>query len=98
MTESPCEVCRGTGKNLFNEACPFCNGTGEWNDAAVSYVKSHICQCIMWDRKNCPICHKVCHHDSTLSPKQVIDDGYGGLGAAKGIVETETPLEEEVVA
>ena len=78
MTESPCDVCRGSGKNQSNEICPYCNGTGEWNQAAATFVKNHICQCITLDRKWCPVCDKSCHHDSSLSPKCVIDSGYGG--------------------
>jgi len=92
MTEGVCEVCMGTTKNLFNESCPYCNGTGEWNEAAASYVKNHICQCINWDRNFCPICKKKCHHDTPLSPKQVIDPGYGGLGTAKSIPKKEEEM------
>lgn len=94
MSESLCDVCVGAGKNLFNGPCPYCNGTGEWNDAASAYVKNHICQCIVWDREFCPVCHKECHHDTTVSPKQVIDDGFGGLGAAKSMPKQE---EEELI-
>lgn len=100
MTESPCDVCRGTGKNLFKESCPFCNGTGEWNDAAAAFMINHICQCILLDRKFCPVCELKCHHDTTLSPKCTIDDSPGGLGAAKSVetIEPEIPQEEEIVA
>ncbi len=97
MTESPCDICKGTCKNQFNEICPYCNGTGEWNDAAAAYLKHHICQCIFLDRVFCPVCEKKCHHDSALSPKQVIDDSPGGLGASKGSVD-DTVQEEEIVA
>lgn len=85
MSQSPCDVCTGTGKNMFNEICPYCNGTGEWNDAAAAYLKNHICQCIAWDRKNCPICKKECHHTSQQTPKQTIDPGFGGQSTAKTI-------------
>ncbi len=95
MSESSCDVCVGTGKNLFNETCPYCNGTGEWNDAAVAYVKNHICQCIVWDRKNCPICKKKCHHDSAQTPKQRIEAGYGGMSSS--MKNESTPQEEEEV-
>jgi len=76
-----CAICEGTGKNTFDETCTYCNGTGESNSLAKEYLKNHICQCIYWDRKFCPICKKKCHHDSTLSPKQKIKPGYGGIGA-----------------
>lgn len=95
MTESPCDIYRGIGKNQFNEVCPYCNGTGEWNDAAAAYLKNHICQCIVLDRKFCPVCEKKCHHDTTLSPKQKIDSGYGGISSA--IKNESTPQEEEIV-
>ncbi len=74
-----CSVCFGTGKNMFNEICTYCNGTGEHNVLADQYIKNHICQCITWDRKFCPVCKKECHHDSNCTPKQVIDSGYGGM-------------------
>lgn len=98
MSEDTCEVCTGTGKNIFNEICPYCNGTGEWNGAAAAYVKNHICQCINWDRVFCPICKKKCHHNASLSPKQVIDSGYGGLGAAKSVTPPQEEEEELLIA
>jgi len=74
-----CAICSGTGKNLFNESCPYCHGTGEHNTLADEYLKNHICQCILWDRTHCPICKKICHHDSSQTPKQTIVPGYGGM-------------------
>lgn len=79
-SEDYCDFCKGSGKNFFNESCPYCNATGEWNQVAQTYVKNHICQCIILDRKFCPVCEKKCHHDASLNPKQTIDPGYGGLG------------------
>ena len=74
MSESDnCVICNGKGKNLFDEKCPYCNGTGEPNHLAEEYMRNHICQCIFYDRKFCPICEKKCHHDSHQTPKQVID-------------------------
>ncbi len=102
MSESPCDLCKGTGKNQFDKTCCYCNGTGEWNDAAASFMKNHICQCDTLDRKFCPICESKCHHDSHQTPKQVIDSGYGGLSATISITTndsvTATQLEEEIVA
>lgn len=87
-----CDFCKGVNKT--NNICPYCNGTGEWNQAAQSYMQNHICQCIVSDRKFCPICNKICHHDTTLNPKQTIDSGYGGQTAPMS-----NPKEEaEIVA
>ena len=99
MSESPCDMCKGNGKNQFNEVCPYCNGTGEWNDAASAYLKNHICQCINLDRKFCPVCEKKCHHDSSQTPKQRIDPGYGGMTATISVTSsndvTSTQRQEE---
>jgi len=95
---SPCDVCVGTGKNMFNEVCPYCNGTGEWNEAASAYLKNHECQCIVLDRKFCPVCEKICHHDTSLNPKQTIDSGYGGLSAVKSIPEKKEEEKELIIA
>jgi len=96
MSESPCDMCRGSGKNQFNETCTYCNGTGEWNDAATAYLKNHTCQCLILDRKFCPVCKKKCHHDSSQTPKQVIDPGYGGMSSPVSFSSaTESEMEEE---
>lgn len=79
MTEDKCDLCKGLGA-VGKQVCPFCNGEGTWNQAAQSYVKNHICQCIVWDRKFCPVCGKKCHHGSSQNDKQKIDPGFGGLG------------------
>ena len=78
MKEDVCDFCKGMGSSSSN-ICVYCNGTGEWNNAAQAYVKNHICQCIVLDRKFCPVCNKPCHHDTTLNPKQKIDPGFGGM-------------------
>ena len=52
MTEDVCDFCKGVGSSGSN-VCVYCNGTGEWNQAAQAYVKNHICQCIVMDRKFC---------------------------------------------
>ena len=77
MTDDICDFCKGLG-SISSHDCVYCNGTGEWNQAAQAYVKNHICQCIVLDRKFCPVCNKACHHDTSLNPKQKIDPGYGG--------------------
>ena len=40
------------------------NGTGEHTKAAEAFLASHTCQCILLDRKTCPVCGKKCHHDT----------------------------------
>ena len=68
-----CPVCKGRGSiELLDSQCPFCNGTGEFTKAGESYMKSHICQCIMLDRKVCPLCGKKCHHNTPNRPKVLI--------------------------
>jgi hypothetical protein len=68
MTKDKCVVCSGTIE-LLHSKCPFCNGTGEPNNSAKSYLDSHICQCVFLDRKQCPLCGKKCHHDTLNKPK-----------------------------
>ncbi len=104
MTDDVCDFCKGVGSSSTN-VCVYCNGTGEWNQAAQAYVKNHICQCIVLDRKFCPVCNKACHHDTTLNPKQTIDPGWGGATAALSIESTQhftvtqsaTPEEEAMI-
>ena len=65
-----CPVCKGSGTiTLLDCSCSFCNGTGEYTKSAESYYKSHICQCVLLDRKRCPLCGKKCHHDTPNKPK-----------------------------
>lgn len=97
-----CSICFGTGKNMFNEICTYCNGTGDHNILADQYLANHICQCITWDRKFCPVCKKSCHHDSHQTPKQRIEPGYGGMSATISVTssstaETETKQEESMI-
>lgn len=89
-----CVLCNGTGKNQFSEICTYCNGTGEPNNLAEEYLRQHICQCIIWDRVFCPICKKKCHHDTSLSPKQVIDSGWGGMS---NVISNKEPKIEETI-
>jgi RecJ-like exonuclease len=65
-----CPVCKGSGTiSLLDCPCSFCNGTGEYTKSAESYYNSHICQCVLLDRKQCPLCGKKCHHDTPNKPK-----------------------------
>jgi len=86
-----CDMCKGRGEFL-NKECVYCNGTEEWNVAAQAYMKNHICQCIILDRKFCPVCEKKCHHNTTLKPKQKIDPGYGGMSSRKPESSTIEPV------
>ena len=98
-----CDICNGTGEIIHGVVgqCHFCNGTGEWNFAAQHFVKNHICQCITLDRKNCPVCHKPCHHDTTNRPGQRIEPGGGGIGfidTTRTTVDFEEQKTEDIVA
>jgi len=54
MADNKCVVCKGNEIiELLGSECLFCNGTGEPNKSAKSYLDSHICQCIFLDRKKC---------------------------------------------
>ena len=65
-----CPVCKGRGIiELLRAPCSFCNGTGEYTKLAEVYFASHICQCVLLDRKTCPLCGKKCHHDTPNKPK-----------------------------
>ena len=77
MSQECCAVCDGTGQ-FGKKACAFCNGTGEPSKVAVNYMKTHTCQCYFYDRQSCPVCANTCHHDSSQTPKQIIDPGHGG--------------------
>ncbi len=73
MQAEKCPICSGKGTiEITDSQCSFCNGTGESTNAAKSYLKVHICQCIFLDRKNCPICGKKCHHNTPNRPKILI--------------------------
>ena len=70
MVDDKCAVCKGNGTiELLDSGCPFCNGTGEPNKPAKSYLDSYMCQCIFLDRKRCPLCGKRYHHDTPNKPK-----------------------------
>ena len=95
MTEKDnCIICNGTGKN-FESMCTFCNGTGEPNSTAEEYFTNHICQCDKWDRVFCPVCYSKCHHNSSQTPKQIIDSGFGGMANMKS--EKKECEEEEMI-
>ena len=73
LNPNGCIVCQNTGHlESLSMGCPFCNGTGEYTKAAESYMKSHPCQCIYEDRRNCSLCGKKCHHATNTKPKLII--------------------------
>ena len=39
-----CKVCLGWGKNLIEDKCSFCHGTGDFNREAESFIKYHKCK------------------------------------------------------
>ena len=71
-----CEICGGTvSSETTNTICSYCISARESTTASKDSKDSltpHICGCINADRKNCPICKKPCHHDTSLSPKILI--------------------------
>ena len=44
--------------------CPKHEYVREHTKAAEAFLASHTCQCILLDRKTCPVCGKKCHHDT----------------------------------
>ena len=40
------------------------NAFGSEKMLAEAFLASHTCQCILLDRKTCPVCGKKCHHDT----------------------------------
>jgi hypothetical protein len=68
-----CEICGGTvSSETTNTICSYCISARESTTASKDSLTPHICGCINADRKNCPICKKPCHHDTSLSPKILI--------------------------
>ena len=47
MTEDMCDFCKGVGSSSTN-VCVYCNGTGEWNQAAQAYVKIIFVSVLYW--------------------------------------------------
>jgi len=68
-----CEICGGTvSSETTNTICSYCISARESTTASKDLLTPHICGCNNTDRKNCPICKKPCHHDTSLSPKILI--------------------------
>ncbi len=64
-----CAVCEGRVYLADQSSCKFCNESGIENGAGKAFMAHHICNCIQTDRETCGICHKPCHHDTSLGPK-----------------------------
>ena len=68
-----CEICGGTvSSGTTNTTCSYCISARESTIASKGSPAPHICGCINADRRNCPLCDKPCHHDTSLSPKILI--------------------------
>ena len=68
-----CEICGGTiSSGITNNICSACNGIRESTTTSKGSFEDHISGCINLDRKNCPLCKKPCHHDTSLNPKILI--------------------------
>ena len=68
-----CEICGGTvSSGITNAVCSSCTSIREFKTASKDSLADHICGCINTDRKNCPLCKKPSHHDTSLNPKILI--------------------------
>jgi len=68
-----CEICGGTvSTGTTGIVCSACTSIREFTTASKGSLPEHICGCINTDRKNCPLCKKPCHHDTSLNPKILI--------------------------
>ena len=68
-----CEICGGTvSSGTTGIVCSACTSIREFATASKGSLPEHICGCISTDRKNCPLCKKPCHHDTSLNPKILI--------------------------
>lgn len=91
-----CVLCKGTGMMFHSVHCTYCNCTGEWNQLAENYLNNHICQCIIFDRQNCPVCKKKCHHVPSGTPKNIIAPPSGGQSNYKNWDNKEKEIELEM--
>ena len=74
--ESHCMVCKGHGViDMIKSSCPFCDETGEYTKLSETFFKEHQCQCIIGDKKICPICEEGCHHNTYGRPKVMVTGG-----------------------
>lgn len=90
-----CNLCNGLGK-FVKQSCVYCNGTGEWNQLAENYIKNHVCQCIIFDRQNCPVCEEKCHHTPSGTPKNTIAPPSGGQSITRNWDDKEKDIEVEM--
>lgn len=68
-----CEIC---GCIIYPKStytlCSSCAIIKKFKKTSKDSIADHICGCINLDRKNCPLCNKPCHHDTSLNPKILI--------------------------
>ena len=68
-----CEICGGiVSSGTTSNVCLSCTIIRESRSASKEFLADHICGCINLDRKNCPLCKRPCHHDTSLNPKILI--------------------------
>ena len=68
-----CEICGGAvSPGTTDNICSACTSVRESPTTSKDSLLDHICGCINTDRKNCPLCKKPCHHDTSLNPKILI--------------------------
>jgi hypothetical protein len=68
-----CGICGGpVSGGTVNNLCSSCTNIRESRTASKDPFADHICGCIDSDRKNCPLCNRPCHHDTSLNPKILI--------------------------
>ena len=64
-----CSICSIQDAIVARKECTFCNGTGEYNPAAASFMQNHFCSCHRWGGQFCPVCRKKCHHSTRLTKR-----------------------------
>ena len=68
-----CEICGGIVlPETTNTVCSSCASNKESIKTSKDSLADHVCRCINFDRENCPLCNKPCHHGTSLSPKILI--------------------------
>ena len=68
-----CEICGGTvSSEITNTVCSYCISARESTTAPKDSFTPYICGFVNADRKNCLICKKPYHHNTSLSPKILI--------------------------
>ena len=68
--------------------CNVCSNS--WSDEPNNkkrdgWKQPHICRCLVYDRKTCPVCQKPCHHDTTCRQQVTTHDDGGTPNTEKAI-------------